>query len=210
MKEGRLIASAACVLLLGACTSSAPNSGARRPPERASPSQSPAVPTSTPEPEALPRVAAKLGPPPTDCTGPPPDPRPVVRLYGALDGARPIWAGIYARYRHAHQAFYAADAPRTKHGYRIKVLWVMHPRQKSPVEVEGRALATGRPLYFDVGNTGEPVRSARLNPKEPGTVPEHDWKEYPSYLFFARAGCYELEAKWPGGSWRRVFGFGRR
>ncbi|MDQ3916729.1 MAG: hypothetical protein M3323_15580 [Actinomycetota bacterium] len=155
-------------------------------------------------------MAAELGPPPTDCAGPAPDPRPAVRFYGSLSGEKPVWAGIYAGYRPEQQAFHASDARRTKHGYRIKVLWIMHPRQRSPVTIEGRELGSGKPVFFDVGATGTPVRSADLDPKDPGTVPEHRWKEYPSYLFFSRAACYELEASWAGGSWRRVFGFGRR
>ena len=198
--KGRLTAFATCVLLLPACTSGGPLTDAAE-------TVSPSAPAATPNP---PRVAAKLGPPPANCTGPAPDPRRVVRLYGSLTGERPVWGGIYARYRPEHQAFYASDAPRTRFGYRIKVLWVVHPRQKAPVTVEGRALATGDPVYFDVGGTGSPEPSAHLDPDEPGTVPEHDWKEYPSYLFFGRAGCYDLEASWPGGGWRRVFGFGRR
>jgi hypothetical protein len=160
--------------------------------------------------ESFPRVAKKLRPPPTDCAGPAPDPHPVVRFYGALEGEKPVWGGIYADYRPEHQAFYAAGAPRTKYGYRIKVLWIIHPRHKTPVTIEGRGLNRDKPLYFDVGGSGSPVPSAQLDPKNPGTIPEHDWKEYPSYLFFSRAGCYELKASWSDGSWRRVFGFGRR
>ncbi len=210
MENNRLLACAAGVLLLQACTSTTPETtGARPPIETASPSHS-LTPSSTPTKGTPPRVAAKLGPPPTDCTGPAPDPRPVVRLYGSLEGKRPVWAGIYARYRREHQAFYASDARRTRYGYRIKVLWIIHPRQESPVTIEGRRVGTGGPIYFDVGGTGKPVRSARLDPDDPGTVSQHDWKEYPSYLFFGHAGCYELEARWRGGSWRRVFGFGRR
>lgn len=49
----------------------------------------------------------------------------------------------------------------------------------------------------------------RLDPSHPGAVSEGDWKEFPSYLYFPRAGCYALRARWPGGEWDLGFGFGR-
>lgn len=207
MPQPRLLIAAISLVLLEACTSAEPQ---REPATEKSSSQVVTEAPATPTPKALPRVAEKLGPPPTDCTGPAPDPQPVVRFYGSLEGEKPIWGGIYARYRPEHQAFYASDARRTKYGFRIKVLWIIAPRHRTPVTIEGRDVGKDKPIYFDVEATGNPVTSAQLDPKEPGTVPEHNWKEYPSYLFFSGAGCYELKTTWSGGSWRRVFGFGGR
>src|SRR6266511_4284798 len=34
-------------------------------------------------------------------------------------------------------------------------------------------------------------------------------REFPSYLYFAASGCYELHASWPGGGWKMVLGVGR-
>jgi hypothetical protein len=203
-----VLACATCFLLLPGCTSPASQRGTDPAISKASSSQS-SVTTPTPTQESFPRVADKLGPPPTDCTGPKPAPHTVVRRYGSLDGEKPVWGGIYARYRPEDQAFYASDARRTRYGFRIKVLWIIHPRHDTPVTIEGRDVRNDKPIYFDVGASGSPAPSAHLDPKHPGTVPESKWKEYPTYLFFSRASCYELEASWPGGSWRRVFGFGR-
>jgi hypothetical protein len=204
-----ILTCATTFLALQACTSPAPERTSQPASNAASHSEATATPTPTPSKESLPRVAKKLGSPPTDCTGPAPNPQPVVRHYGSLEGEEPIWGGIYARYRPQHQAFYASDARRTKYGFRIKVLWIIHPQHKTLVKLEGRDLDTDTPIYFDVGASGSPVTSAHLDPKDPGTVPQNNWKEYPSYLFFSRASCYELEASWRGGKWRRVFGFGR-
>jgi hypothetical protein len=206
-----VLACASCFLLLQSCTSPTSQRATGPGTTEASSSQSSVtpIPASTPTQASLPRVAKKLGPPPTDCTGPAPDPQPVVRHYGSLDGEKPIWGGIYAGYRPEHQAFYASDARRRKYGFRIKLLWIIHPRHDTPVTIAGRDVDNDKPIYFDVGGTGNPVTTAELDPNNPGTVPEHEWREYPSYLFFSRAGCYELEAKWDGGKWRRVFGFGR-
>lgn len=209
MDSRTILTSATTFLALQACTSPAPERTGRPASNAASASEATATPRPTPSKESLPRVAKNLGSPPTHCTGPAPNPQPVVRHYGSLEGEEPIWGGIYARYRPEHQAFYASDARRTKYGFRIKVLWILHPRHETPVTVEGRDVRNEKPIYFDVGASGSPVTSAHLEPNDPGTVPENNWKEYPSYLFFSRASCYELEASWRGGKWRRVFGFGR-
>jgi hypothetical protein len=202
-----LLTCATAFLLLEACTSPAPERIGEATSTTASPS---GEATATPDRESLPRVARKLGSSPTDCTGPAPNPQQVVRHYGDLDGEEPIWGGIYARYRPEDQAYYASDARRTKYGFRVKVLWIIHPRHETPVTIEGRDVDNDEPIHFDVGASGNPVLSAHLDPKDPGTVPETNWREYPAYVFFSRASCYELEASWHGGSWRRVFGFGRR
>lgn len=47
---------------------------------------------------------------------------------------------------------------RTKYGYHLKVLWIIHPRHKTPVTIEGRDLATGKPIYFDVEVSENPLR----------------------------------------------------
>jgi hypothetical protein len=107
-----------------------------------------------------------------------------------------MWAGFYARLK-TPDSFHVSDAPRTQFGYRIKVLWVMTSEQKDPVSVTG-ATTSGEEVVFEV--EGEPASAeAVLDPEAPGTVPENrKWKEFPSYLYFPRAGCYRLEVEWAG------------
>lgn len=201
-----LLTCVAAVLVLHACTPQPAESDGAAPPDPAAATGTPVVTPSSP---ALPKVASKLGAPPTGCRGPAPDPKPVVRFYGSLLGEKPLWAGMYARYRPEHRAYYAPDARRTKYGFRIKVLWIMHPSQDTPVTVEGRELRNDQPIYMHHEGIDAPVLAVEFDPENPGTVPETNWKEYPSYLFFSRAGCYEVKVTWSGGTWRRVFGFGR-
>ena len=76
--------------------------------------------------------------------------------------------------------------------------------------ISGANLATGTPLYFEVEDLAdrETAATAVLEPEAggPGTG---GWKEFPSYVYFDGAGCFELEAEWATGSWRLVFGLGR-
>lgn len=189
---------AIAALVAAGCSPEA-GTGAR---EQPSPS---AVPTAEPV-----DVARRLRPPPDDCRGPAPHPAIVARAYGKLVGEEPLWAGFYARYRRSLRAYSAPDAPREPYGFRIKVLWIMSPRQKGAVTISGSNLATGSPLYFEVEDLGdrETAAAAVLEPEAggPGTG---GWKEFPSYVYFDGAGCFELEAEWAEGSWRLAFGLGR-
>ena len=157
-------------------------------------------------PHPSPRVADRLGGGPSGCACPSPKPRPVSDLYAPLVGTDVTWAGFYARLE-APDSFHVTDVPRTEFGYRIKALWVMTSAQADPVSVTGGS-DSGDVLLFDTGERPSP--EAVLDPDAPGTVPEDpDWKEYPSYLYFPRAGCYLLEVAWPGGGWAIGFGLGK-
>jgi hypothetical protein len=155
-----------------------------------------------------PEIAVRLRPAPDDCHGPAPQPTTVTPAYGKLIGQKPMWGGFYAAYREQRQAFSAPDAPPKTYGFRVKVLWIMWPKQQVPVRITGTNLANGAPLYFDIEDVAKHDRAATLNPGA-GGIGEQGWREFPSYLYFDRAGCFELKADWEGGSWRLVFGLGR-
>jgi hypothetical protein len=154
-------------------------------------------------------VAQRLHAPPRDCRGPNPRTTVVARAYGPLVGAAPVWAGFYASYRREAHAYRAPDAPRTRHGFRVKVLWIMSSDQRDPVRITGANLSTGLSVSFEVEGSRVPRTSATLDPAaEDVIVQRGGWKEFPSYIYFARAGCYELVVRWPSGSWRLAFGLG--
>jgi hypothetical protein len=123
-------------------------------------------------------------------------------------GDEPLWVGFYAKYSQDRQAFAAADPPHRRYGFRIKILWIMSPRQKEPVTTTGMNIKRGTPLHFDVEELAQHDTAATLEP-ELGGLGEGAWREFPSYLYFDGAGCFELEAEWDDGSWRLVFGLGR-
>jgi hypothetical protein len=158
-----------------------------------------------------PRPARRLAAAPTNCTGP--APRMVAfGDYGNLIGTSPVWAGVYAAFDRRQQAYHVeAGAPRTVHGWRVKDLWIVAPKIESPVRVVGGELGGSQSLWFEVAERDDkPVSAAVLDPARPGVPPSVDgYKEFPSYVYIPRAGCYFLEARWPGGHWRLVFGLGR-
>jgi hypothetical protein len=161
--------------------------------------------------EEEPHVAKRLARAPSTCTGPTP------RLvgfgdYGNLAGSSPLWAGFYAAFDPAGQRYrIERDAPRTTYGWRIKVLWIVGPKLDRPARFEAGELATGAALWFEIGEEDrEPAPFGTLDPANPGVPPTNDgYKEFPSYLYVPQAGCYALEAEWPDGRWRLVFGLGR-
>ena len=53
-----------------------------------------------------------------------------------------------------------------------------------------------------------PVPRAILDPSQPGVPPTDRYLEFPTYLYIPRAGCYQFDVAWPGGSWRLVIGLG--
>jgi len=171
---------------------------------------------ATPAPMATtratePPVAKRLARSPAYCPGPPP------RLtgfgdYGNLAGSTPVWAGFYATFDRAGERYRIdRDAPRTAHGWRIKVLWVVGPELERSARVEGHDLTTRAALWFEVGDEDRgPAPFAILDPANPGIPPTSDgYNEFPSYLYVPQAGCYELETEWGAGRWRLVFGLGR-
>lgn len=168
-----------------------------------------AVPAvSPPAPEtSLPEVARRLGAAPADCPGPHPRPRAVSPAYAPLVGERPLWAGLYARYDGGAHAFVARDAPRTEHGFRIKVLWIMSPAREAPVTISGSNVASRAPLRFDIEEIADTDTTASLDP-DLGGAGEGGWREFPSYVYFDGAGCFRLTASWDDGSWELTFGFG--
>ncbi|MDQ3874081.1 MAG: hypothetical protein M3322_00820 [Actinomycetota bacterium] len=132
--------------------------------------------------------------------------------YGNLAGKAPVWAGFYAAFDGAGQRYrIERGAPRTSHGWRIKVLWVVDADLEQPARMEARELRTGAALWFEIGEEGgERAPVGALDPVHGGS-PEtaSGYSEFPSYVYVPRAGCYELEADWGDGSWRLVFGLGR-
>jgi hypothetical protein len=190
--------------LLAGCTSSTPGAG----PTHVTPGQ----PVVSPTPRATfspPVVAVDLRDPPAGCPGPRLRLRTVSAGYGKLVGSGPLRGGIYAELDERTDAVHAPDAPRTELGWRIKILWVLRPDQKRPVTIDGSDGSPEGPVVFELSE-GDPTTVARLDPADPGVPPEKGrWLEFPSYVYFPRAACYRLSARWAGGGWDLGFGFGR-
>jgi hypothetical protein len=127
-----------------------------------------------------------------------------------LAGRRPVWAGFYARLDPMSGRLHLEkDAPHTADGWRIKVLWAVAENQRTAVTVHARELPSGRPLRIDIDDAPK-SGVATLDPANPGTPAlQGEPREFPSYMYFPHAGCFEVEARWAGGHWRFVIGVGR-
>ena len=155
-------------------------------------------------------MARRLNTSPDGCQGPNPEPERVARSFGRVIGGSPIWGGFYARFNEQSNAFVASQAPRTMDGWRIKVLWLIAPDVSTPVSLSGHNVETGAPLRFAIGGAAPATDTPVLDPAHPAIpVQDERWKEFPSYLYFASAGCYVLTASWSGGSWELGFGLGQ-
>jgi hypothetical protein len=148
-------------------------------------------------------TAPPLGMVPQDCL-PGPTPKKVTAQFGPLIGGSPIWAAGFAG-PHATIPLSPQD-PYTPYGWTVKILWGIEPGYTHAVTLHGENLRTGARLYFNV--TGQPTPAPVLDPEAVGT-PINQWKDFPSHLFIPTAGCYALEATWPGGQWRITFAAGQ-
>jgi len=152
-------------------------------------------------------VASRLGPAPSSCEGP--VSRSTPPGFGLLFGENPVWFGPYAGYGEKGKALHLLrDSPRTRLGWRIKVLWVVADEQKTPVTVRVESTDAAAPALIEPAG-GSPQESAVLDPKHPGAYSNPDTADFPSYVYFPKAGCYAFEATWPDGTWQVVLGVGR-
>jgi hypothetical protein len=155
--------------------------------------------------------AKRLARYPSECPGPAPVYKQSAppRWVGPTVGEDPLFAGFYG-YSPEHEAV-RENAPRRRWGYRIKVLWIMPPDNEEMIEVTAENVETGEPVWFktDYTHTTKP----RFDPERESHLPEPEdrgWKSYGSYVYFTRAGCYDISARWTTGKWRLVLGFGSR
>jgi hypothetical protein len=196
LKQRRGLAAALVLVILSSCT----GSGAPSPTDGATL----ASPTGTMT------IAAHLAVAPSDCL----DSADLLQHtppWGSYFGSDPVFGSPFGRPDPASNSFHVSVAKGARpsgQGWMVKVLWVLQPGTTEPVTLSGEEEGTGWPITFDPSN-GPPASSMRLDPKNPGTPDRRQgWTEYPSHLSFPEAGCYVIKASWPGGSWRKEFGFG--
>ncbi|HEY6541132.1 MAG TPA: hypothetical protein VIZ18_09350, partial [Ktedonobacteraceae bacterium] len=77
------------------------------------------------------------------------------------------------------------------------------------VTFHGANLADGTPLWMSGDNVPDMTTSLALDTRDPTVVNRPgNWVEFPGGLDIPKAGCYYLQANWPGGSWRITFSAG--
>jgi hypothetical protein len=188
----------ALLAILASCTQTPQSSATPTPTISTKPTNSATLVPTTPP----------LGPIPRDCT-PGPAPRSSLPGIGPVIGGSKVWASGFEG-SHATILIRPYDDTYTQHGWSWKIVWEVGPDYTQLVTIQGGNLRNGMPLWIQV--TGNPATSAVLDPKHPdhpGSSVGIDWAEWGSYVFIPQAGCYYLQASWPGGSWRIDFAAGR-
>jgi hypothetical protein len=173
-----------------------------------------ATPTPTPKPSPAQRetVGRMVEPPPTSCPSGP-NPQAVSPDVGPGLGQAPVWAVGFGSGKPAAILLIQGEGTIGVHGYYRKVLWVIQHGYAQPVTLSGSNSDRGDPLWFQIGDNA-PTTTPKLDPAQPGAYPynpanpDQVFPEYPSYLFIPHAGCYVLEASWPGGHWSIPFAAG--
>ncbi len=96
-----------------------------------------------------------------------------------------------------------------QHGWERKFLWVLGPSFAGKVTFHGANLVDGTPLWLTADNVPDTTTSLVLDTSDPTVVNRPgDWVEFPGGMDIPKAGCYYLQANWPGGSWRITFSAG--
>jgi hypothetical protein len=167
------------------------------------------------EPMTLFRIA-KPGLAPTTCPGMGPTPTSTPPgLEGAWVGASPFWLGPYLERDPSMSVWrYAADMGlKGRDGWAVKFVWLLAWTMTARARVSITNLESSRLVSITIGGSyTERSTAPLLDPMRPShpDVPDKPYThEWGSYVVFPRAGCYRLDAQWPGGSRQLVFAFGR-
>ena len=162
----------------------------------------PPIPTPTP---TLTLTPPPMGLVPHDCPSGP-TPQPIFGALGPVVGGSPVWV---AGFNGPHAVVYLDQAFFDKPGWGWKMIWEVGPNYTHLVTLRGANLQSGAPTWFQFD--GDPTTSPILDPRHPdhpASAVGGDWAEWGSYVFVPAAGCYYLEASWPGGQWRITFAAG--
>jgi hypothetical protein len=181
------------------------------------------APTSTPQAVLIPTPTWFITPAPTSTPKPPPlglapqncpvspSPHNIFSDVGPGYGSFPVWVfGLEPTVRIPTSYF-----TYTQYGWTWKVIWRVSVHYTQPVRLHGGNLLTGMPLWFGISNPPSTTPILDPRPKEeqiaqsgyPSPFEGIDWG---SYLYLPTAGCYYVEADWPGGHWRITFAAGRQ
>lgn len=201
------------ILVIAACTQ-APSPQATKTPTAATSTLTPTVlPTlqPTPTPTLWGGQSATLGPVPQNC---PASLAPKkVPVFGLAYGASPMWVEFDGSSTYPTLAWYPeqAIAFHNQYGWAHKFLWLIEARYSGIVTIHGANLRDGSPLLPDADHqTGASTLTLLvLDTQDPTIINRTDqWTEVPGGLTIPKAGCYYLEADWPGGHWRINFAAG--
>jgi hypothetical protein len=187
-------------LLLSSCSSV--SQIAPHPPTGTSPPTATLLPTPT---------APPLGPVPQDCP-PGPTPQTFDPAIGIVVGAGPVWvAGLVGP--HAELVWGPVEAAQyhTSNGWIHKFRYIVATNIGGLVTIEGANLKDNAPLRPSADDQASTSTATRLvlDTQDPYITNRiGQWTNFPGGLTIPEAGCYMLEAAWPGGHWQITFAAG--
>ncbi len=193
------------VLLLSSCTTS---NNVQHVPH--TPTQVPTPPTPRP---ILTPITGLLDPIPADCQPvSPPDTLTYEQFGGGFIGTVTLHGGGQAWLTSNLTALHLNhDGPQPLP--EAKVLWATGPNPTHTITVQGQGQRTGTLVWFRIDQSS-PATTLELVPGESNrdgtTTPDgNTWEIWGTSLIFVKAGCYQMEASWPGGKWVMTIAVGR-
>ena len=134
-------------------------------------------------------------------------------------GGSPVWvSGFEGSMKDNQASLYVSHGSYTRYGWKRQFFIDIEPGVTGKVFLRGERLSDGSPLWISVLKTGQsyydskvtPSVSVTLDPKQPGhpDIEDTGWSVWGGVLYIPAAGCYALDASWPGGSWRVTFAAG--
>ena len=173
-------------------------------------------PTLTPSPPNPFPLTTPLASPPTDCPATPPLQHIDFAQFGSFSGpvrffgGAPVWIpDEYFPHPIMHvEPPSAGLGPDPYPGF--KILWEIGPNTLPPTTARVTNLRTGARGWWGNSNKLPPTKvvfdiEGGIDHGEVDT----GWHEWGSLLFVPAAGCYALDVRWAGGSWRTIFAAGR-
>ena len=98
-------------------------------------------------------------------------------------------------------------------GWTASILLEIPANSTNSITLDGADIYNGSTLLFQVDSSQEPTAYITLDPQhatytqsKPGAEQRISWS---ITMYFSTAGCYMLNAVWPGGQWHVNFAAGR-
>jgi hypothetical protein len=159
-------------------------------------------------------------PPPDVTPGPAPQgsacpARPLMRGSNTF-GRTPVWVkgfdGMYATLHLSPRAVVAPELPNA-YGWRTTLEVQVRAAYSNPISLYGENLNDGTSIFFDTvpsqGQNDIIMLNAPGAPTFTNLSVDGKLKIWNVSMFFSSAGCFYLEAVWPGGKWMVYFSAGR-
>ncbi len=221
-QRSRMVMLTGLLVLLTACTTSPSPQAGHTPTVNVSipTPMATAQPEPSPTPSPFGGAKASLGPLPQTCPlSSIHTPQNISPKFASAVGAGPAWGVGIISYKQVPLALVWAPgdalAYHTQDGWSHKLLWVIATQVQGAVTIHGMNLRTGTPVYPDAeyAEASSTPTALILNPSDPIVVGQDanrddQWTEFPGGLTVPGAGCYSLEATWPGGNWHLIFAAG--